>query len=424
MYSVVAIPGVVPIADSGPGCADKQYTSLAHMSGYQGSGRFGGAIPPSVNATQEEVVFGGAEKLRQLIQASVKVLDGDLYVVTTGCIADIVGDDVGAVVEKFQKKGVPVVYAATGGFKGNNFIGHESIAKAIIDQYVGDYSGEREQGLVNVWAVLPYQDVHWRGDLAEIKRILEGIGLKVNILFGNSCNGVSEWRSIPRAQFNLVISSWYGLSVAEHLNEKYGQPYLHIPSIPIGSLESRKFLETVSEFAGLDPKRTEEFVTSEETEFYKYLEQFSDFYSEYWWGIPSRFAVVTDSSYGLAITRFAVNQLGLIPSLVIATENPPEEYREMISNEFRHISDDISLDLKFIEDGYHISSELKNSAEKPAMIFGTTWDRYVAKELKATVVEVSFPASYEVVLSGSYVGYRGALLFMEKIFTTAISGSA
>ena len=58
------------------------------------------------------------------------------------------------------------------------------------------------------------------------------------------------------------------------------------------------------------------------------------------------------------------------------------------------------------------------------MIFGTTWDRYVAKELNATVVEVSFPASYEVVLSGSYVGYGGALLFMEKIFSTAISGSA
>jgi len=42
-----------------------------------------------------------------------------------------------------------------------------------------------------------------------------------------------------------------------------------------------------------------------------------------------------------------------------------------------------------------------------------TWQ----KELKANVVEVSFPASYEVVLSGSYVGYRGALLFMEKIFS-------
>jgi len=421
MYSAVAIPGVVPIADCGPGCADKQYTSIALANGFQGGGRFGGSVPPSLNASQEDVVFGGAERLRDLIQASLKMLDGDLFVVTTGCIADIVGDDVGSVVEKFQRDGKPVVYAETGGFRGNNFIGHEIVCKAIIDQFVGDYSGRKVKGLVNVWSLVPYQDTHWRGDLAELKRILEGIGLKVNILFGVGSKGVSEWKAIPKAQFNLVVSAWQGLSIAEHLQEKYGQPYLHVPHVPIGSIETRRFLETVTRFAGLDPERAQGFMAAEEHEFYSYIEQFSDFYSENWWGVPSRFAVVTDSTYGLSLTRFLVNQLGLIPSLAIATENPPEEHRESIAQQFGSVSDDVSVDVRFIEDGYHIANAIRGAPERPRMIFGTTWDREVAKELRATVVEVSMPASSEVVLSRSYVGYRGALSLIEKISTTAIS---
>jgi nitrogenase molybdenum-iron protein beta chain len=48
----------------------------------------------------------------------------------------------------------------------------------------------------------------------------------------------------------------------------------------------------------------------------------------------------------------------------------------------------------------------------------------LAKELKGAIVEVGFPASYEVVLSRSYVGYRGALTLLEKIYSTTVSASA
>ena len=51
-------------------------------------------------------------------------------------------------------------------------------------------------------------------------------------------------------------------------------------------------------------------------------------------------------------------------------------------------------------------------------------ERDISKELHGSVVEVTFPASYEVVISRSYVGYRGALSLIEKIYTTALSGTA
>jgi nitrogenase molybdenum-iron protein beta chain len=39
-------------------------------------------------------------------------------------------------------------------------------------------------------------------------------------------------------------------------------------------------------------------------------------------------------------------------------------------------------------------------------------------------VEVSYPVSYDVVLNKSYVGYRGALTLLERMFSNAISKSA
>ncbi|MDR3205840.1 MAG: hypothetical protein LBT41_01910 [Candidatus Methanoplasma sp.] len=424
MHSAVAIPRTIPIADCGPGCADKQYVSLVFYNGFQGSGYGGGASLPSVNTTEKEVVFGGNERLRELIQASIKVMKADLFVVTTGCISDIVGDDVASVVGEFQKRNVPVVYAETGGFRGNNFIGHEEVVKSIVNQYVGDYDGPKEQGLVNVWTELPYQNTFWRGDLTEIKRILEGIGLKVNILFGHGSGGVEEWKTVPKAQFNLVLHTWLGLSVAEHLKVKYGQPFLHVPVIPIGSIGTGKFLREVGEYAGVDSEKVEAFIKDEETAYYRYIEEFSEFFSEYFFGVPSKFAVITDSAYALAITKFAVNNLGLIPVKTIITEDPPEEHRDAIREQFRNIADGVSVEVEFIEDGIVIEETIRHAERKPAILFGTTWDRDVAKEIGAGIVEVSFPASYEVVLSRSYVGYRGALSFLEKIFTVTISASA
>lgn len=424
MYTAAAIPGVIPITHCGPGCADKQYVSLAFYNGFQGGGYSGGAVPPSANISENEVVFGGDNRLRELIQASTKIMDADLFVVLTGCIPDIVGDDIPSVVSEFQQKGVPIVYAETGGFHGNNLVGHETVVRAIVDQFVGDYSGDKIKNTVNVWTEVPYQNTYWRGDLGEIKRVLEGIGLEVNILFGHNSRGVREWLDIPKAAFNLIISPWVGLGIAKHLQTKYSQPYLHIPAIPIGALETTEFLRRVSKFAGLNPGFTEEFINKEEESYYKYIEDFSDFYSEYWWGVPARFAVVSDSIYNLSITKFLVKQLGLISVKQIITENTPEEYKEQIREEFRHIDHDVNLEVEFLEDGYLIEESLRTAAEKPAIIFGTTWDRDIAKELKGNIVEIGFPSSYEVVLSRSYVGYKGALSLIEKIFTAAISASA
>ncbi|MEY8000965.1 nitrogenase component 1 [Clostridium sp. Mt-5] len=420
--SVLAIKRAIPILHSGPGCGIKLHDGLSVASGYQGIGYSGGSAVPCTNTTEREVVFGGEHRLRQVIDGSLKVLKGDLFVVLTGCTADIIGDDVGQVVSEYKSKGIPIVYAETGGFKGSNFKGHELVIEAIIDQFIGERKPEVEKGLVNVWSVVPYQDSFWTGNLAEIKKLLQSIGLKVNILFGTESNGVDEWKTIPNAQFNLVLSPWVGLNIAKQLNEKYGTPYLHYPVLPIGAKETSKFLRTVAEFSQLDKKRVEDFISREEKRFYYYIERSLDFFIEFRYDMADRFFNITDSFYALGISKYLVNELGIVPGEQYITDDAPEEYRKKIEYEFAHLSQDIFSKVIFETDGGKIHEGLRkyNHGNYTPLILGSSWDRDIVSELKGFGINISLPVMHRLVLNRTYVGYNGGLTLTEDIYSNIL----
>ncbi|WP_051214704.1 nitrogenase component 1 [Segatella baroniae] len=171
-------------------------------------------------------------------------------------------------------------------------------------------------------------------------RILRGAGFEVNVLFGAENPGVEAWKRIPQAQFNLVVSPWVGIKNAEHLQKKYNQPYLHIPEIPVGEEATAKFIRQVVEYAGIDKAQSEQFIRQEADIYYYYLEHFSEFFAEYWYGMPSEFVVTADAAY-----------------------------------------------------------------KKGALFF-----------------EVATPSSETLVINRSHIGYRGALQFLERIYSASVGG--
>lgn len=412
--TVVAIPRAVPVLHSGPGCCNK----VTRLIG-QGEAYAGGSTIPCTNATERDVVFGGVEKLRSVVNGALQVIDADLYVILTGCTAAIVGDDVDSVAQEFRDAGKPVVCAETGGFKTNNYRSHEVVVNAVVDQYVDSHRapGGVEKGLVNVFASVPYQDPYWNGNLAEIKRVLEGIGLKVNILFGQESDGLSEWRRIPNAQFNIVASAWVGLGIAAHLKEKYGTPYLHFPYLPIGGKETGRFLREAAAFGGLDPQPAEEFIRQEERKFYSFIERMSDFLLEFRYGLPRRFYSILDASYAVGFAKYLVNELGILPARQFVVDDTPEEFRESVREQFRHISERRSAPVEFTADGGAVQQRIREDDNvSRALILGSGWDRDLARDLHADLLIVSVPVEYRLILNGGYAGYAGGLRAIEDIY--------
>lgn len=417
--TVVAIKRAVPVLHSGPGCSNKINGVIG-----QGEGYAGGSTIPCTNAGESEIVFGGESRLSDVLDGALKVIDADLYVILTGCTSDIVGDDIANVAERFVEKEAPVVYVETGGFKSNNYQSHEDLVNAIVDQYVErhrDTAGVRP-GLVNVFATVPYQDPFWKGNLAELKRILTGIGYQVNILFGAESEGLSEWRSIPNAQFNIVIGPWVGMGIARHLKEKYATPYFHFPYMPVGGKETSRFLRKAAVFGGLAPEAVEEFIKKEEARFYADIEQMASFVLEFRYGLPRKFYSILDASFSIGVSKYLLNELGIIPATQFITDDTPEEFQEAIREQFRHISDRRSAEVVFETNGGAIQEQiLQEDHTKRSLLLGSAWEKPLAKEINADLLIVSVPIQYRLIMQCCYAGYVGGLRMAEDIFTNALS---
>ncbi|WP_238948261.1 nitrogenase component 1 [Clostridium sp. YIM B02569] len=421
--TVIAIKRGVPILHSGPGCSNK----ISSLIG-QGEGYAGGNTIPCTNATEADVVFGGERKLKNVIDGAFQVIDADLYVVLTGCTSDIVGDDVGSVTSKYQEGNKPIVYVETGGFKSNNYVSHSEVVNAIIDQYVDKFKNSNgvKKGLVNVFVTVPYQDPYWSGNLEEIKRVLEGIGLEVNILFGNESNGIEEWKTIPNAEFNIVASSWVGLNIAEHLKNKYKTPYVHFPYLPIGAIATSKFLRQVGEFADLDKNKVENFIKKEEEKFYFHIEKTADFMLEFRYGLPRKFYSILDASHSLGFSKFLLNELGILPGKQFIIDDTPEQYKESIIKEFESISEYRSAEVEFNVDAGAVQLEIEKEKEKDfqegrALILGSGWDRDLAAKLNADLLITSVPVTYRLILNCGYAGYNGGLRAIEDIYDRVLN---
>jgi Nitrogenase molybdenum-iron protein, alpha and beta chains len=383
------------------------------------SGYAGGGTAPCTNFSEPEVVFGGEEKLRDVIESSYKVLKSDLQVVLTGCTADLVGDDTGNVVRSFREQGRPIVFAETGGFKSSNYVSHSTVVNAIIDQFVGEAapSLRKDEKLVNVFASVPYQDPFWKGNLSELKRLLAGVGLKANILFGLESGGVAEWKSIPAAAFNVIVSPWYGLPIVEHLKEKYGQPYFRFPYIPIGGNETSKFLRELAEFASLDRARVEAFIAAEEEAFYMEIQSLATFLLEFRYGLPAWTSILHDSSYVLGMSRFLLHEVGIVPKDLFVTDGVPEEHQAEIRSILESTSDKKKFRLEFQPDAGAAQEVVRNSNHPGrGLLIGSGWEKALAKEKGLDFLSAASPSPFRLVLTTGYLGYRGGLRLIEDIY--------
>ncbi len=320
---------------------------------------------------------------------------------------------------EFKDGEKPVIYASTAGFKGNNYQVHEWVLESIFQQYLKP-SEKTTKGLVNIWAGIPLHDPFWLGNLIELEKLVEELGLIPNTIFGYG-KGLKNIDKIPEAQFNLLVSPWLGLNSVKLLEEKFNTPYLHYPTLPIGAYETSKFLKAVGEFASIEPAKVESVIKENENKYYYYIERFADVFLETR-VMSKRFAVVSDSLYALALTKFLVNDVGLYPSKQYITDNPPSEFHNSIKGYFKDLNYGIKADIDFQSDGFIIHEDIKKTDfHGYPLIIGSSWEKKVAQQTAAHYLSISWPMNERLVINSSYVGYGGGLKFLEDIYSVVLT---
>src|SRR5690606_7796254 len=136
LSTISCLPGVIPIIHTTPGCGGNLANSVAFGSGYRGGASCSGAQAPSSGVTETEIVFGGTDRLHEQIRNTLELIDGKLYIVATGCMTEMIGDDAESVANEFLDEGHPVIAVSTPSFKGDSYHGYEIVLDSVFNRYL------------------------------------------------------------------------------------------------------------------------------------------------------------------------------------------------------------------------------------------------------------------------------------------------
>lgn len=411
VQTIKSIEGAVPIIHSTLGCGVQQYAGVSSLSGGGGSGWTGGLGLPSTNFLERQVVFGGSSRLREQLKNAVKIKEGDFYVVLTGCTPELVGDDVPAMTKELQEQQYKAIHVSTPGFKGSVHNGYTAAVTGILRQFdkLAEPSGSKNGRLVNLFGIIPEQDVFWRGNLKGLKDSLEGIGAAVNVLFGPDADK-GEWATLFDAALNVSFSP-HSLPICEWLERNAGIPYVHFDGYPVGVLQTGEWLRCIGKQLELEQEAVEAWISLKEQKERHYILHFVDAYYKY--GFQKKFALVGESASVLGIARFLTDPLGLLPSLIVLTDDIPESSRSAIIRQWEEWQPGSEAEIVFESDAKTIEELVLY--KEIELLLGSSIERRAAERTGIPFVPVSFPVSDRIVLTKGYAGFDGVFTLLEDL---------
>lgn len=425
LAAINALPEVIAISHAAEGCAGNLTNPISACSGYNGEGYCGGTQIPTSAIREKHVVFGGAERLREEIKSAQELLDAKLFVVTTGCMTEMIGDDVQSVVREFEDADTPVIAVNTPSFSGDAYVGYEIVLDGIFNGYVKP-TEEKDPKLVNIFGVVPNFDPFFRGDLAEIKRILERLGLTVNTFFTPD-QTFDNVVSASKASLNIHFSHVWGSSFVEKFRSIHGTPYF-ITDIPIGAVETERFLRELSKHIRISKKRLEKVIAEEKSGYYQYFAKTVDVITNSQFFYYS--AVVANSNYALPLAGFLSEELGWHVEDIAVTDILSRKRQDQILQ--AHAQSGLEAELLFEPNSKQIEWHLSKKhfrdhgdryydAHSPFFLLGSSIEKYSADTLGALTLAVSYPVRNRLIANRGYAGYRGALTLLEDLISVPLA---
>ncbi|MDX2308666.1 MAG: ferredoxin:protochlorophyllide reductase (ATP-dependent) subunit B [Hyphomicrobium sp.] len=361
--------------------------------------------PPVTYTTFQARDLGGdtAELFKSAARDAYERFRPSALLVGASCTAELIQDDPGGLAKALGLP-VPVVAVELPAYTKKENWGAAETFYQLVRAFAGPKAPRagtkrtpRAAGSTPTCNILGPTALGFRNrdDVAEITRLLEALGVEINVTAPLGA-APADLARLGDADFNVVLYPEIANPTASWLQRTFDQPSVKV--VPIGTIATRAFIEAVAQIAGIDPSP---LLASQGSRLPWYSRSVDSTYLT-----GKRVFIFGDATHAIAAARVASAELGF--SVVgLGT------YSRELGREVREAAASYGLEALITDD--YLEVEAKVQELQPELVLGTQMERHIAKRLGIPCAVISSPVHVQdfPARTSPQMGFEGANVLFD-----------